>query len=68
MSERSNDSTTRGAKEKHLEGRDNSIGNQQGTSQTGGQNGGGENREQQQEDEFTEDLRQSGNRKSRDEA
>lgn len=67
MSARSNDSTTRGAKDKNLEGRDNSIGNQQGTAQTGGQNGGGDNRPQQQEDEFTEDLRNSGNRKSRDE-
>jgi hypothetical protein len=67
MTARSNDSTTRGSKDRELEGKDNSIGNQQGTTQTGGQNGGGENREQQQEDEFTEDLRRSGNRKSREE-
>ena len=40
-----------------------SIGNQQKTTQTGAQNSGGENIDQQ-EDKFTEDLRQSGDRKS----
>lgn len=42
---------------------DGSIGNQQRTSQTGAQNGGGDNRDEQ-EDEFTEDLRNSGDRNS----
>jgi hypothetical protein len=42
---------------------DNSMGNQQQTAQTGSQNGGGENIDQQ-EDQFTEDLRQSGDRNS----
>jgi hypothetical protein len=45
---------------------DSSIGNQQGTAQTGGQNAGGRNRDVE-DDKFTDDLRQSGNRKSRDE-
>lgn len=44
---------------------DSSIGNQQGTSQTGGQNAGGRNRDVE-DDNFTDDLRQSGNRKARD--
>lgn len=48
-------------------GRDNSIGNQQGTAQTGGQNAGG-NQRHDHDDEFTDDLRNSGNRKSRDES
>lgn len=42
---------------------DNSIGNKQGTTQTGGQSSGGENRDQQ-EDKYTEDLRKSGDRNS----
>jgi hypothetical protein len=41
-----------------------SIGNQQGTAQTGAQNNGGQNRTEQ-DDEFTEDLRNSGDRKAR---
>lgn len=41
------------------------IGNQQGTSQTGGQNSGGRNR-MDEEDEFSRDLKRSGNRKSRE--
>lgn len=41
----------------------NTIGNKQGTTQTGAQNGGGENRDQQ-DDQYTEDLRKSGNRTS----
>lgn len=40
-----------------------SIGNRQGTTQTGTQNGGGENIDQQ-EDQFTDDLRQAGDRNS----
>ena len=40
-----------------------SVGNQQSTSQTGAQNAGGENRDQQ-EDRYTEDLRKSGDRNS----
>jgi hypothetical protein len=40
-----------------------SIGNQQQTSQTGAQNAGGENIDQE-EDQYTEDLRQSGDRNS----
>lgn len=44
---------------------DSSIGNQQGTSQTGGQNAGGRRRDVE-DDNFTDDLRQSGNRKARD--
>lgn len=42
---------------------DNSIGNKQGTTQTGGQNSGGENRDQR-EDQYTKDLRKSGDRTS----
>ena len=44
---------------------DSSIGNQQGTAQTGGQNAGGTQREDK-DDSFSDDLRNSGNRKSRD--
>jgi hypothetical protein len=40
-----------------------SIGNQQKTAQTGAQNGGGENIDQE-EDQYTEDLKQSGDRNS----
>jgi hypothetical protein len=40
-----------------------SIGNQQATTQTGAQNAGGENIDEQ-EDQYTEDLRQSGDRNS----
>jgi hypothetical protein len=40
-----------------------SIGNQQGTTQTGAQNAGGENIDEQ-EDQYTEDLRRSGDRNS----
>jgi len=39
------------------------IGNQQGTAQTGAQNAGGENIDQE-EDQYTEDLQQSGDRNS----
>ena len=42
---------------------DNSRGNIQGTTQTGAQNGGGENIDQE-EDQYTEDLRKSGDRNS----
>lgn len=42
---------------------DGSIGNQQQTSQTGAQNAGGENIDQE-EDNYTEDLRRSGDRNS----
>lgn len=44
---------------------DSSIGNQQGTSQTGAQNSGGRRRDVE-DDNFTDDLRQSGDRKARD--
>ena len=44
-------------------GRQESIGNQQDTIQTGGQSGGGDNIDQE-EDNYTEDLRQSGDRNS----
>ena len=50
----------------HEHGRNESIGKQQGTAQTGAQNNGGENIDRE-EDQYTEDLRQSGQRKSRDE-
>lgn len=39
------------------------IGNQQKTAQTGAQNAGGENIDQE-EDQYTDDLRQSGDRNS----
>lgn len=42
---------------------DESIGNQQRTTQTGGQSAGGENIDQE-EDQYTEDLRNSGQRTS----
>lgn len=56
------DSVNRGGRQGS---QDSSIGNQQGTTQTGGQSNGGENRDRE-EDNFTDDLRRSGNRKSRD--
>lgn len=56
------DSVNRGGRQGS---QDSSIGNQQGTTQTGGQSSGGENRDRE-EDNFTDDLRRSGNRKSRD--
>ena len=40
-----------------------SVGNQQQTSQTGAQNGGGENIDRE-DDQYTEDLQQSGDRNS----
>jgi hypothetical protein len=40
-----------------------SIGNRQGTTQTGAQNAGGENIDER-EDQYTEDLRRSGDRNS----
>ena len=40
-----------------------SVGNQQKTAQTGAQNGGGENIDRE-EDQYTEDLQQSGDRNS----
>ena len=43
--------------------RDKHIGNQQGTAQTGAQNGGGENIDRE-EDQYTDDLRRSGDRNS----
>ena len=43
--------------------RDTQIGNQQGTAQTGAQNAGGENIDQE-EDQYSDDLRQSGDRNS----
>jgi hypothetical protein len=45
-------------------GRESNIGNQQGTTQTGGQNSGGKNRRDTVDDEFSDDLRKSGNRNS----
>lgn len=61
---------TRGAQDSENRGgqqgsQDRSIGNQQGTTQTGGQNAGGRNRDVD-DDNFTDDLRRSGGRKSRD--
>lgn len=56
------DSVNRGGRQGS---QDSSIGNQQGTSQTGAQNAGGRNRDVD-EDTFSEDLRQSGGRKARD--
>lgn len=60
----------RGAQDSEIRGgrqgsQNSSIGNQQGTSQTGGQNAGGRNRDVE-DDKFTDDLRQSGARKARD--
>jgi hypothetical protein len=46
-----------------LTGSNNTIGNQQKTAQTGAQNGGGENIDRE-DDQYTEDLRQSGDRNS----
>ena len=65
------DNKTKGAQDSVNRGgrqgsQDSSIGNQQGTTQTGGQSAGGENRDRE-EDKFTDDLRKSGNRKARDE-
>lgn len=50
----------------HAKYTSDSIGNAQGTTQTGAQNGGGENIEEEG-DGYTEDLRQSGQRQSRNE-
>ena len=44
-------------------GKESSIGNKQGTAQTGGQNAGGRNRDRD-DDNFTDDLRKSGDRNS----
>lgn len=44
---------------------DQSTGNKQRTAQTGGQNNGGES-PHPRDDRFTEDLRRSGDRKSRE--
>jgi hypothetical protein len=44
-------------------GREESIGNKQETAQTGGQNAGGRNRDRE-DDQYTDDLRKSGNRNS----
>jgi hypothetical protein len=65
------DNKTKGAQDSVNRGgrqgsQDSSIGNQQGTAQTGGQNAGG-NRRDVEDDNFTDDLRKSGNRKARDE-
>jgi hypothetical protein len=45
-------------------GRESSVGNKQGTTQTGGQNSGGKNRRDTVDDEFSDDLRRSGDRHS----
>ena len=52
-----NQATNRGGKE-------SSIGNKQGTAQTGAQNSGGENRPDRQDDAYSDDLRRSGDRSS----
>jgi hypothetical protein len=44
-------------------GNESNIGNKQGTAQTGGQNAGGRNRDHD-DDNYTDDLRKSGNRHS----
>ena len=44
-------------------GKESSIGNKQGTAQTSGQNAGGRNRNRE-DDQFTDDLRKSGDRNS----
>lgn len=49
------------------EPREQGIGNQQGTAQTGAQNAGGSRRETK-EDTYNEDLRQSGRRSSKKES
>ncbi|HEY0066330.1 MAG TPA: hypothetical protein VGB46_03170 [Flavisolibacter sp.] len=55
---------TQGLEDNRTSRQDNSsIGNQQGTAQTGAQNGGGENIDRE-EDNYTEDLQRSGQRNS----
>ena len=44
-------------------GKESNIGNKQGTTQTGAQNAGGRNRDRD-DDQYTDDLRKSGNRHS----
>lgn len=59
------DNLQQGNRSGHEHPHNQSVGNQQGTTQTGAQNNGGENIDQQ-EDQYTDDLRRSGQRKSRD--
>lgn len=61
-----NQNRNRGNQDTRQDQRNQSIGNQQGTTQTGGQSSGGTDR-RTQDDSFTEDLRQSGQRSSRKE-
>lgn len=49
--------------EKDNNQKEQSIGNQQGTTQTGAQNNGGKNITEHN-DQYTEDLRQSGDRQA----
>lgn len=60
MAENSNSSKS-GQDASQLNKTDRTIGNQQGTAQTGAQNAGGENIDQA-EDQYTDDLRKSGDR------
>lgn len=63
MAENNNRNQSSGQGSEQNARHDSNIGNQQATTQTGAQNAGGENIDQE-EDEFTEDLRQSGDRNS----
>lgn len=63
MTENNKSNNQTGANSEQTASREGSIGNQQQTSQTGAQNGGGENIDQE-EDQYTDDLRNAGDRNS----
>jgi hypothetical protein len=64
MAQDNNNNKTNGDNSELLSRQDRtSIGNMQGTTQTGAQNGGGENIDRE-EDQFTQDLQRSGDRNS----
>ncbi len=60
---KSSESRNSGHEHSNRKEQGSSIGNQQNTAQTGAQNAGGENIDQE-EDQYTDDLRQSGQRTS----
>ena len=64
MAENNRNQDDKGGVNKGSNNPNESIGNQQHTTQTGGQNAGGENIDQE-EDQYTEDMRQYGDRNRR---
>ena len=58
-----NNNRNQGDQNNQQQNQTQNIGNQQKTAQTGAQNAGGENIDQE-EDQYTDDLRKSGDRNS----